>query len=76
MPIYEYICDECSAHYEQVVLSASQEVVCPNCSSPRHTLQLSVFNARANSRTTDSSGKVSSSPGGMCGCGAGGCGCN
>ena len=43
MPIYEYLCDDCGARYERLVLSGDQPITCPKCSSGRHTLQLSVF---------------------------------
>jgi putative FmdB family regulatory protein len=74
MPIYEYVCDDCGKRYEQIVLSQSQKVACPSCSSKRHTLQLSVFSAHSGS----SGNGASASPvqGGSCACGAGGCGRN
>jgi putative FmdB family regulatory protein len=48
MPIYEYICEECQARYEHLVLSKEAVVSCPKCGSERHTLQLSTFNAPRN----------------------------
>lgn len=68
MPIYEYVCDDCGALYECIVMFASQPIVCPKCSSNRHTLQLSVF--RAASKSGDS---VSAAGG--CGCTPTSCGC-
>jgi putative FmdB family regulatory protein len=76
VPIYEYVCDDCGKRYEQIVLSQSQKVTCPNCSSGRHTLQLSVFNAHTSSPGNGASAKETSFDGGSCACGAGGCGCN
>ena len=86
MPIYEYVCDDCGQRYEQIVLSQTQQVACPKCSSGRHTLQLSVF-AVSESRKLFSahgvswgSGAASSDApyraegGGSCACGLGGCG--
>jgi putative FmdB family regulatory protein len=72
MPIYEYVCDACGKRYEQIVLSQSQKVQCPNCSSTRHTLQLSVFSAHTGSSGNGAS--MNPAPGGSCACGAGGCG--
>jgi putative FmdB family regulatory protein len=48
MPIYEYVCDDCSEHYERIVLSQSQAINCPKCSSAKHTIQLSVFASPSN----------------------------
>jgi putative FmdB family regulatory protein len=76
MPIYEYVCDDCGKRYEQIVLSRSQEVACPDCSSKRHTLQLSVFSAHASSSANGSPRSEGPAPGGSCACGMGGCGRN
>jgi putative FmdB family regulatory protein len=75
MPIYEYVCDDCSEHYERIVMNQSAPVTCPKCASTKHTIQLSVFAAPANG--SKSSGNPSSgfSGGGGC-CGGGGCGCH
>jgi len=29
MPIYEYICEDCQAHFEKIVLNKTQEIACP-----------------------------------------------
>jgi putative FmdB family regulatory protein len=76
MPIYEYLCDDCGAHYERIVMSQKQSITCPKCESAKHTIQLSVFAAPANGSKTSggsSSGPASRSGGACCG---GGCGCN
>jgi len=73
MPIYEYICNNCRARYERIVMSASQEIKCPKCASKRHTLQLSVFSAGRSSNGTASSEEASSTGG--CGCTPHSCGC-
>jgi putative FmdB family regulatory protein len=71
MPIYEYVCDDCQAQFEKIVINRQQEVSCPKCSSQKATIQLSVFS----SATAGGSSKSSSgSSGGSC-CG-GGCGCH
>ena len=64
MPIYEYVCDDCGARYERIVLSKSTVIECPKCASAKHTLQISVFAAHGNG--------AKSSGGGCCG---GACGC-
>jgi putative FmdB family regulatory protein len=74
MPIYEYICDDCKAQFEKIVINKQQEIACPKCSSKKATIQLSVF-------ATTGSGSGSSSPsggfsGGGGGCCGGGCGCH
>lgn len=74
MPIYEYVCDDCQARYERIVMSASQEISCPKCESKRHTLQLSVFSAGKSANGSASSSESSASGG--CGCTPHSCGCH
>ncbi len=76
MPIYEYVCDDCGAEYERIVLNASTKVTCPKCASAKSTIQLSVFAAHGNGAKSSSgpSGSSSGSSGGGC-CG-GACGCH
>ena len=75
MPIYEYICDDCQAEFEKLVINKQQEITCPKCSSKKATLQLSVFSSSVAGGSpksfTPSSG--GSNGGGCCG---GGCACN
>jgi len=71
MPIYEYICDNCQAEFEKLVLNKQQEISCPQCASKKATIQLSVF-----SSATPGSSKSSTPSGGSGGCCGGGCGCN
>lgn len=73
MPIYEYLCNDCGERFEQVVMSKSQAIACPKCSSEKHTLQLSVFAAPANG---DKSSAGTSPSGGSCGCTPHSCGCH
>jgi putative FmdB family regulatory protein len=73
MPIYEYVCNDCQARYERIVISARQEIECPKCASKRHTLQLSVFSAGKSANGTASSSATSASRG--CGCMPHSCGC-
>jgi putative FmdB family regulatory protein len=83
MPIYEYICDDCQAEFERIVLNQAQEITCPKCASKKNTIQLSVFSSPNGSNGSSNSASFSgaaakSSPfsGGGGGCGGGGCGCN
>jgi putative FmdB family regulatory protein len=77
MPIYEYVCDDCGARYERIVMNQKQSVTCPKCESSKKTIQLSVFAAHGNGTKANggssSSGSASGSGGSCCG---GGCGCN
>lgn len=75
MPIYEYVCNDCGARYEQIVLSKSAKIACPKCASAKRTLQLSVFSAPAKNGSSDSTASAESMTQGAC-CGMGGCGCN
>ena len=74
MPIYEYVCNDCEARYERIVMSALQEIECPKCASKHHTLQLSVFSAGKSANGSDSSGSTSASGG--CSCTPHSCGCH
>lgn len=71
MPIYEYVCEDCGARYERVVLSKTQEIACPKCASTKNALQLSVFRA-----ATKSNGSPGPSFGGGGCCPPSGCGCH
>ena len=76
MPIFEYVCDDCGANYERIVLNQKQSITCPKCESAKHTTKLSVFAAPANgSKASGSSSSRPMSGGGSC-CGGGGCGCH
>jgi putative FmdB family regulatory protein len=77
MPIYEYICDDCQAEFEKLVLKKQQEITCPKCASKKATIQLSVFatsNGSANGSSAKPSTSFSGDGGGSC-CG-GGCSCH
>jgi putative FmdB family regulatory protein len=74
MPIYEYVCNDCETRYERLVMSSTQKIECPKCSSGRHTLQLSVFSA---GKSSNGSASATASPAsGGCGCTPSTCGCN
>ena len=76
MPIYEYVCEDCQAQFEKIVINKQQEIACPKCASKKASIQLSVF-ATANGSANDSSAKSStSSSGGGGSCCGGGCACH
>lgn len=71
MPIYEYVCEDCKSRFERLVLSKSEEIACPKCSSRRYALQFSTFAAHGtgNGSSTDESA-------GSCACTPSTCGCH
>jgi putative FmdB family regulatory protein len=50
MPIFEFICTECGAPFEDLVRSARaiDEVICPSCGSDQVKKQISTFASRVN----------------------------
>jgi len=48
MPLYEYICGQCGAAFEQWVRSASSKeaIVCPQCQSVEVSKQFSTFGVK------------------------------
>jgi len=73
MPIYEYVCDDCGERYERIVMNKSTVVTCPKCESAKKTVQLSVFAAPPNGKSSDGASAAPFSGGGCCG---GSCGCH
>lgn len=51
MPIFEFVCDECNRHFEELVSSSSAigEVICPACQSKQVKKRVSMFATRVNS---------------------------
>ena len=76
MPICEYVCDDCGAHYERIVMSQKQSITCPKCESAKNTIQLSVFAAPANGNKASGGSSSGPAPGSGGSCCGGGCGCN
>lgn len=64
MPIYEYICKECTHEFEALVLGRDK-AICPKCKSKNLVTQLSVFAVSAKS----GSGSAASSVGACGSCG-------
>jgi putative FmdB family regulatory protein len=69
MPIYEYVCMSCEAHFEELVRNGT-EPDCPDCGTANVRRQLSTF-ARQGSRAEPSFGQPAGGGccGGSCGCG-------
>jgi putative FmdB family regulatory protein len=70
MPIFEYNCRGCHHSFEQIILSAREQVRCPKCDSSAVEKQLSVFSSPAN-RSEQTAG----APAG-CACTPQTCGCH
>jgi putative FmdB family regulatory protein len=70
MPIYEYSCRRCHHDFEYLVVSASENIRCPQCDAGAVEKQLSVFNSRG------ARGEERPSGGGCGGCSPQGCGCH
>lgn len=64
MPIFEYVCDDCSRRFEELISSDKTDVPCPECGSSNTKKLLSVFAASAGSVST-------ALPCGQSGCGKG-----
>ena len=49
MPLFEFVCGDCSRPFEELVRSASavQDVTCPACGSPQVNKKISTFASRA-----------------------------
>jgi putative FmdB family regulatory protein len=66
MPIYEYLCADCSGEFEELVsVSAGDGVRCPDCGSDTVTRLLSSF---ATSRPEGAAVGGGGCCGGSCGC--------
>jgi putative FmdB family regulatory protein len=63
MPIYEYICQDCSHEFEALVYG-DQKAECPKCHSKQLAPQLSTFAVASKGASTSSSAV---SPCGSCG---------
>ncbi len=71
MPIFEYDCRSCEHHFETIVLSASEKIVCPKCDSKKVVKQFSVFSSPSSSSSADASPSA-----GGCACTPSTCGCH
>ena len=69
MPIYEYACMECEDHFDELVRSDHQAIICPACGASNVLKQISAFAVHG------ASAKPSFGGGAAGGCCGGGCGC-
>ena len=67
MPIYEFVCRGCEAHFEELV-RGDQEVSCPDCGATKVAKQLSTFAMVGTAGQTGTFGGGGCC-GGSCGCG-------
>jgi len=74
MPIYDYRCDACGTTYDvfHKVREVVEDVVCPSCSSTKHTRLISAPSIRMATGTTKT---ASETPAPSC-CVGGACGLN
>jgi len=61
MPIFEYVCQDCGAFFEKLVMGQEAAVSCPTCQSPDVAKQFSAF-------STKTAAGFSGSMGAGCGC--------
>ena len=67
MPIYEYHCGKCGCDFEELVMSSTEKVKCPECKSGKVKKQMSAASFK-------SSGNFSSNAGPSCaGCSSTNC---
>lgn len=64
MPIFEYVCKDCSHEFEAIVYG-NQKAECPKCQSKKLEPQLSVFAVSA--KGSSSSNMAAPRPCGSCG---------
>ena len=73
MPLYEYVCEECGADFEQLIRGNNHQVTCPACESDhvRKKLSTFAFKGETTSSLTQSASSCSSCSTHSCsGCGA------
>jgi len=61
MPIFEFLCQGCGTHFEQLMMSREAAVNCPTCQSPDVAKQFSAFSMKT-------AAGFSGSMGAGCGC--------
>lgn len=69
MPIFEFVCQECEAPFEELVRSATavDEVACPFCESDKVAKQISTFASKVSgsSSSFSNAAAASCSPGSL-----------
>ncbi|MCL2388889.1 MAG: zinc ribbon domain-containing protein [Elusimicrobia bacterium] len=74
MPLFEFICNDCSKKFEHLVLSSNTDSVsCPVCKSAKVTKQFSTFSAKSSGTSSSVKEMPSVCPSSR-GMGCGGCG--
>lgn len=65
MPLYEYVCQSCGAHFEKMVRFSEQDLKpeCPNCKSGETRKQISLFASSFGGGSVSASSCSSSSGG-------------
>jgi putative FmdB family regulatory protein len=68
MPIFEFVCQECEAPFEELVRSATavEDVACPFCESDQVAKQISTFASKVNG----TSSSYSAAPAAACNTGS------
>jgi putative FmdB family regulatory protein len=56
VPIYEFVCEECGAEFEYLVLGSSDAPACKRCQSRKAKRKLSVFSHKSGSTFRSSTG--------------------
>jgi len=56
MPIFEYMCLKCGKRFEELVLTSSAEVECPDCGSGDVEREISLFSSSSASGCSPSRG--------------------
>jgi putative FmdB family regulatory protein len=67
MPIYEYVCMSCEAHFEELVRYDDASPACPDCGGSKVSRQLSVFAAHGAPVEANLGGGGGGCCGGACG---------
>lgn len=67
MPLFDFVCTNCDAQFEQLICTSNQTVqaaVCPVCRSTETQKKLSVFAVAGGSSARNSGADANCSPGG------------
>jgi putative FmdB family regulatory protein len=78
VPIFEYICSKCDNEFEEIVLSKSAKIRCPDCGGGRVKKKPSAFGFRSKGSGNGGQAKFQASGGSGCsGCTSSNCsGCS
>jgi putative FmdB family regulatory protein len=67
MPLFDFVCTNCGAHFEQLIrgsVQTAQAVVCPVCKSQETQKQLATFAVTGGSSMGSSASAANCAPGG------------